>query len=273
MVTDQISGSLAMAMVARVLEKQSRGERVLSLAVGEPMFDTPVEIVEEAASAMKAGMTHYTVSTGIPEVRRAIVAKVKEQNRIIAEEANTIFLPSKFAIYSTFLSLNGERKEVLVPDPGYFYSEPAKLAGLKPVPYQLGSDYDLDLGKIEGKMNKSTAAIMVNSPGNPTGKCLSRKKLEDLYEIASDRGVRIISDEAYEDLVYDTVHFSVGSLEDSPKNVISIFSLSKSFSMTGWRAGYTVASAETVSRIRAIVDDTITCFPPFIEKASAFALL
>ncbi|MEM0158087.1 MAG: pyridoxal phosphate-dependent aminotransferase [Thermoplasmataceae archaeon] len=273
METKRVPNALAMDMVTRVLEKQDRGETVFSLAVGEPMFDTPAEIVNEAISAMKNGMTHYIASSGIGDVRKAITQKVNEQNGIKAKERNTIFLPSKMAIYSTFLALREEGKSVLVPDPGYFYSEPARLAGLEPVPYRLSSNYDLDLEEIESRIDKNTAAIMVNTPGNPTGRCLKKEKLEKLYDMCSDHEILIISDEAYEDLVYSGNHFSVGSLEDKPGIVISIFSLSKSFSMTGWRAGYTVADDQIVRRVQSVIDNTITCFPPFIERASAYALL
>jgi aspartate aminotransferase len=114
--------------------------------------------------------------------------------------------------------------------------------------------------------------ILVNSPSNPTGKVLKRSELEELYEFCSDRKIFIISDEAYEDLVYEGQHFCVGSLEPKPDTVISLFSLSKSYSMTGWRAGYIVASERIVYLINKFLENTITCYPPFIQKASAFAL-
>ncbi|MDG6906762.1 MAG: pyridoxal phosphate-dependent aminotransferase, partial [Nitrososphaerota archaeon] len=104
------------------------------------------------------------------------------------------------------------------------------------------------------------------------GKVLRRKELEELYNHCREKGIYIISDEAYEDLTYDTEHFSVGSLEPSPELVVSIFSLSKSYSMTGWRAGYVVAGATVISLLNRFLEHTVTCFPPFIEKASAFAL-
>ena len=91
-------------------------------------------------------------------------------------------------------------------------------------------------------------------------------------DLSRENGFKIISDEAYEDLVYEKEHVSIGSMEDSPENVISIFTLSKSYSMTGWRSGYTIADEEVIRNMARVIEHTYTCAPPFIQKASAFAL-
>ena len=268
-----LEGSATLEIVNLVLKKQSSGEKVLSLAVGEPVYDTPKEIIKAALEGMNAGMTHYTSSYGIPEVRSAIVKKVARKNRINCTEENTIFLANKMSIYSTFMALARDHgSEVLIPDPGYFYSDPATLAGMKPVSYNLNPDYSLNIGEIKKKISKNTKAIIINTPSNPTGKVYGRKELEELYSLCSENNLKIISDEAYEDLVYDKQHVSIGSLEDSPKLVISIFTLSKSYSMTGWRAGYVVAEKEFIKLLARFMEHAFTCFPPFIQHASAVAL-
>ena len=268
-----LEGSATLEIVNLVLKKQASGEKVLSLAVGEPVYDTPKDIIKAALEGMNAGMTHYTSSYGIPEVRSAIVKKVARKNHINCAEENTIFLASKMSIYATFMALAGDHgSEVLVPDPGYFYSDPAILAGLKPVSYNLNPDYSLNIGEIKKKISKNTKAIIINTPSNPTGKVYGRRELEELYSLCSESNLKIISDEAYEDLVYDKQHVSVGSLEDSPGRVISIFTLSKSYSMTGWRAGYVVAEKEFIRLLARFMEHAFTCFPPFIQHASAVAL-
>ena len=260
-------------IVNEVLRKTSSGEKVYSLAIGEPSYDTPREIVEAAFEGMKNNMTHYTSSMGIPEVRAAIVRKVKRKNGIGCQERNTIFISSKLAIYGILVALrdmNGG--EVLVPDPGYFYTEPAQLAGIDPVPYTLDEDYGLDLESIASRITSRTKAIIINTPSNPTGRVYSRESLERLLEICRERSIRVISDEAYEDLVYSGQHVSIGSLEAEPELVVSLFTLSKSYAMTGWRAGYVVADEMFVKRLGRFMDQTFTCFPPFIQHASALAL-
>ncbi|MGC8515943.1 MAG: pyridoxal phosphate-dependent aminotransferase [Thermoplasmata archaeon] len=272
MFISDFAGSPSLEVVNLVLQKLARGEKVTSLAIGEPMYKTPDKIIEVAYQSMKDGDTHYTSSYGIREVRDAIVEKVGKKNNITASIDNSIFITSKQSIYSSFMALAGKKKKILIPNPGYFYSEPAMLAGLSPVYYNLKKDLSFDTEDIAGKIDHDTAAIVLNSPGNPTGRIVDRGDLETVYEKCKRSGVHIISDEAYEDLVYEKKHFSVGSLEDSPELVITIFSLSKSYSMTGWRAGYTIASPGIVSNIARVLEHTYTCSPPFIQKASAYAL-
>jgi len=272
MFISDLAGSPSLEMVNLVLQKIARGEKVISLAIGEPVYNTPSEIIEVAYESMKSGDTHYTSSYGTQEVREAIVEKVKRKNKINASLENSIFITSKQSIYSTFMAIAGKRKKVLLPNPGYFYSEPAMLAGFSPVRYDLRDDLSLDAEKIAEKIDSDTAAIIINTPGNPTGRVIDRGDLETIYEACRKKGVHIISDEAYEDLVYEKEHFSVGSLEDSPNVVITIFSLSKSYSMTGWRAGYTIAREDIVTNIARVIEHTYTCSPPFIQKASAYAL-
>ncbi len=265
--------SASLEVIGKVMEKISAGEAVYSLAIGEPVFDTPPKIIEAATQGMGKGMTHYVSSLGIPEVRSAIVRKVGRKNRIRCEEKNTIFMSGKMAIFAVYMALDtGKGDEVLVPDPGYFYTEPAVLAGVKAVPYSLNSDYSLDLGEIEGKITPRTRAIIINTPSNPTGRVYPEDDLRKLLELCRSRGIKLVSDEAYEDLTYGTKHVSAGSLESAPETVISIFTLSKSYAMTGWRAGYIIAEEGIIRDLGRYMDQAVTCFPPFVQHASAYAL-
>lgn len=263
----------SLELIGKLMNKISAGETVYSLAIGEPVYDTPREIVEAAEEAMKIGMTHYVSSAGIPEIREAVVRKVARRNRIECSFENTIFMSGKMAVYAIFLALDtGKDDEVLVPDPGYFYTEPARLAGLKAVPYYLKEDYSLDVEDIGKRITPRTRAVVINTPSNPTGKVYSREELEDVLELCTSKGIKLVSDEAYEDLTYGHEHVSVGSLESTPETVVSIFTLSKSYSMTGWRAGYIIAESGFVDSLVKYMDQAVTCFPPFVQHASAFAL-
>jgi aspartate aminotransferase len=273
MLLSEIEGSPSLEVVSLVLQKRAKGEDVISLAIGDPESATPSEIVEAAYSAMKAGDVHYVPSFGTPGVRRAISRKVGRKNGITATPEETIFLPTKHAVYASLFAISELGYEALTPDPGYFYSEPILLSGGKPVRYELNDDFSLNVENIKRKTTPKTKAILVNSPSNPTGRVLIRSELRELYDFCADRDIYIISDDAYEDLVFDGLnHFAVGSIERRPDKVISIFSLSKSYAMTGWRAGYTVASKEVVHSINKFLENTMTCFPPFIQKAAEYAL-
>lgn len=268
----ELEGSPSLEIVNLVLQKLARGEKITSLAIGEPVYKTPKEIVDVASASMYDGDTHYTSSYGIPEVRDAIADKVRRRNKIQAQSCNTIFITAKQAVYAAMMSVAGKRSKILVPNPGYFYTEPALISGLSPVPYDLNDDLSFNVEKVLSLLDEHTAAVMMNTPGNPTGRIIEQNDLELLYDACRKNGTKIISDEAYEDLVYEKKHFSVGSLEERPEVVITIFSLSKSYSMTGWRAGYTIASQAVTTNIARVIEHTYTCSPPFIQKASAYAL-
>ncbi|MGA2628161.1 MAG: aminotransferase class I/II-fold pyridoxal phosphate-dependent enzyme [Candidatus Bathyarchaeia archaeon] len=272
MFLEEVENSPSLEMVNLVLAKVAKGEKVVSLAIGEPSFNTPTEIVEVACEAMRSGDVHYTSSYGTSEVREAIKRKTAKKNGIHAEIPNTIFCTTKYSVYAALAAASNKAYDALLPDPGYFYWEPVVLSGGRPVFYTLNKDFSLDIDDIKKKTTRRTKVILVNSPSNPTGKVLKRTELKELYEFCRDRKIFIISDEAYEDLVYDGQHFCVGSLEPKPEFVISLFSLSKSYAMTGWRAGYVVASERIIYLINKFLENTVTCFPPFIQKASAYAL-
>ncbi len=273
MFLDKIPDSPSSEIFNLALKKQAAGEKVFSLAIGEPSFDTPDPIVKVAHESIKSGGVHYVSSYGTREVREAIVEKVRSKNRIRAETEDTIFLTTKLAVYASLLAVSGESYEALIPDPGYYYTEPVILSGGKPVRYRLAHDYSLDLDEIKARMTPKTRVIVLNTPSNPTGKVLDRRELRSLLDLCLERGIKIISDEAYEDLVYEKQHVSIGSMEERPEAVVSLFSLSKSYAMTGWRAGYLVGDDQTVRKINRFLETAVTCLPPFIQAASAYALL
>ena len=272
MFLDKIRDSPAFEIFNLASKKQAAGEKVFSLAIGEPSFDTPMPIVNAAYESMKSGGGHYSSSWGSKDLREAIVEKVRRKNRVNARLENVIFITTKLSIYASLLSLARPNFEALVPDPGYYYSEPVTLSGGKPVRYRLASNFYLDLEEIKSKITTRTRAIIVNTPSNPAGKVFDKKDLRGLLDLCVERGIKVISDEAYEDLVYEKEHVSLGSMESSPKSVVSLFSLSKSFAMTGWRAGYVVADRETIVKINRFLETAVTCFPPFIQAASAYAI-
>jgi len=272
MFLEDIEGSPSLEMINLVLKKIAAGEKVLSLAIGEPSFQTPKEIIERAYKSMVEGNTHYVSAYGTPEFREAARRKVKRKNGINAQAGNTIFSTTKFSVYASLVAVSNTSYDALLPDPGYFYSEPATLSGGRPIYYRLNEDFSLNMEEIRKKVTKRTKAIIINSPANPTGKVFRKNEIRELYDFCHERGIYLISDEAYEDLVYGVEHFSAGSLEPKPEIVISLYSLSKSYSMTGWRAGYVVAGERIIYLINKFFENTLTCFPPFIQSASAYAL-
>ncbi|MDH2901226.1 MAG: pyridoxal phosphate-dependent aminotransferase [archaeon] len=272
MYLSKLQGSPSLELIYLVLDKKARGEKVVSLAVGDPSFQTPKEIIEVAYQSMLSGDVHYVSSYGTMDIREAIRNKVQRKNSIKAKTEHCIFVTTKFSVYASLLSISETPFDALIPNPGYFYSDPVILAGGNPIYYNLADDFSIDLDEIRRKTTEKTKVIIINSPSNPVGKVFEKNELQSLYDYCREKQIYIISDEAYEDLVYEKKHFSIGSLEPSPDFVISIFSLSKSYAMTGWRAGYVVAGPKIISPVNKFLEHTVSCFPPFIEKASAYAL-
>ncbi|HEY6283345.1 MAG TPA: aminotransferase class I/II-fold pyridoxal phosphate-dependent enzyme [Nitrososphaerales archaeon] len=269
---EELAGSPAYEIFNEVSRRKAAGEDVVSLAIGEPSFATPPEIIEAAYQSMKSGGTHYVGSYGIPELREAISQKVGARNRITADPENTVFITTKLAVYACLMATGIAGGDVLIPDPGYYYSEPVIMNGGRPVRYQLGEDFAIDTDAIKKVSTERTKAIIINTPSNPTGHVSAKSELEEVFEHCKEEGIQILSDESYEDLVYEGEHHSIGAMEDSPSLVYSLFSLSKSYAMTGWRAGYVLASEKKVSLINKFIENTVTCFPPFIQAASAYAI-
>lgn len=270
---EDLSGSKSLELVNLVFDKLSRGEKVTSLAIGEPLQDTDKEIMDIAIKSMYDGNTHYVPSPGIPEFRKSAVEKVNKKNGIKAVIENVIFVPSKLGIYTALMAIGmNSELEILIPDPGYFYEEPVLISGMKPIRYKLNEDFTINLDNIISKISNKTRAIIINDPGNPTGKVFTEKELKSVYDLCVKHNIFIISDEAYEDIIFFGTHKSIGSFEKKPSLVISIFTLSKTFAMTGWRAGYLVASPNIIKNSIKFLENTVTCFPPFIQVASAYAL-
>jgi aspartate aminotransferase len=199
---------------------------------------------------MLAGKTHYIPNNGIPELRTALATKARDQNGLPGIDSNDIFVTNgaMHALFVTFGALLTAGDEVIIPDPMWTeVAENIRLAGGVPVGVRLSAqdDYAYRAEDIEAAITPRTRAIFINTPHNPTGAVLSRDELQAIYDLARRLDLWIVSDEAYEDLIFAPhEHVSIGSLADpDDKRVISIYSFSKSHAMPGLRIGYIVTRA------------------------------
>jgi aspartate/methionine/tyrosine aminotransferase len=181
-------------------------------------------------------------------------------------------IPSKFAIYATILATTSPGDEVLIPNPTYLFEEPVRLAGAKPVFVPLRPDYGLDPAALEAAVTPRTRVVIFATPGNPTGTLLDRRDLQATIEIARDHDLIVASDETYESLVYEGTHVASAALAYGAERVVTLGSFSKTFAMTGWRAGYAVAPPPIRARMVKVVEHTLTCIPPFVQEACRWAL-
>ncbi|MDP2912496.1 MAG: pyridoxal phosphate-dependent aminotransferase, partial [Candidatus Omnitrophota bacterium] len=225
-------------------EMAKQGIDVVSLAAGEPDFDTPEHVKAAAIKAIEAGFTKYTPSSGMPELREAIAREFKKDKGVDYEPSQIVVSNgAKHSLYNIFQALVDEGEEVLIPSP-YWLSYPAMvgMAGGKSVFVQTepASNFKITGKDLRSKITNRTRCLILNSPSNPTGAVYTRDELKMIADIALEHKFFVISDEIYGKLVYDNVECpSIASLGDGIRDrTITVDGVSKSYSMTGWRIGY-----------------------------------
>jgi aspartate aminotransferase len=269
---DQVSESPILSLIDQIFRLRQAGEDVLGLHIGEPDFETPQGIRDAAYRAMNEGFTHYTSAQGLPDLRAAIAQRLRDRNQIPAEAERVVVMTAKFAIYATLLATVSAGDEVLLPDPTYLFEQPVQLVGARPVYVPLRADFSLDVESLRRAVTPRSRLLVLVSPANPTGRVLRREELRAALELAREHHLTVVSDETYESLVYEGVHVSPGRLADPEVPVVTIGSFSKIYAMTGWRAGFVHAPPEVVARLVKVMEHTLSCLPPFIQRACLWAL-
>ena len=270
------SPTVALNAKAKALAKE--GAKVLNFTVGEPDFATPRAIVDVAIRALEAGRTKYGPAGGSPELRQAIAAKLKRENRLdYGADDVVVGIGAKEILFHIALAILNDGDEVLIPTP-YWVSYPDQViaAGARPVllppPADLGRT-PLKIADLEKHATDRTAAVILNSPNNPAGYVYSRELLLELGAYLRDKPWWIISDEIYEYMAFDHPHYSLLELFPELKDrFILVNGLSKGFAMTGWRVGYCAGPAAVTKLVRDLQSHSSTCLPPFIDDAATFAV-
>ncbi len=269
---DEIGESPILSLIDRIFEMRRRGEEVLGLHIGEPDFDTPSGIRDAAYRAMNEGLTHYVSAQGMPDLRGAIAERLAGRHRIPATADDVVVLPAKFAIYATLLATVSPGEEVLLSDPTYLFEQPVRLAGARPVYFPLGREFALDPEALERAISPKSRLLILVSPANPTGRVMRTSEVRAALEVARRHRLTVVSDETYESLIYEGTHVPPAREAAGSVPVITIGSFSKVYAMTGWRAGYAVAPPETRARLVKVMEHTLTCLPPFVQRAALWAL-
>jgi aspartate aminotransferase len=251
---DEIGFSDIVNIRNRIMKLREQGATVYQFEGGEPYMNTPDFVKEAMKRALDENKTRYAPSSGIPELRAAIADKLRTKNNIVAAQANDIMIMNggMQGLFGAFQSVVNPGEEVLVFSP---YWTPIKdliahcegRTVLVPTATARAEGFEKTLA---GYATENTRAIYYNTPQNPTGVVFTRDEARAVARFAQERDLIVLADEAYEDLVYDGEHFSIASLEGMFERTITIFTLSKSFAMTGWRLGYTVAPEPWMTGLR-----------------------
>jgi len=272
------SPSPTLAITSKAKQMKSEGIDVLSFAAGEPDFDTPQNVKDVTIKAIQAGVTKYTPTSGTPEVKQAICAKLKRDNGLDYTPSQIIVSNgAKHSISNAVLALCDRGDEVIIPAPYWVsYPEMVKLADGVPVYVRTdeSTDFKMTPDMLKSAITPKTKILIFNSPSNPTGAVYHRSEIEKIAEIAVANGFYVISDEIYEKVIYDgNEHVSIASFGDEIKKLtITVNGLSKSHSMTGWRVGYVAAEQEIVSAMTRIQDNTTSNPVSFVQSGAVEAL-
>ena len=274
----KIQPSPTLAITNKANQMKAQGIDVVGFGAGEPDFDTPDHIKAVAKKALDDGYTKYTPVPGSPELKDAVIAKLKRDNGLEYKRENIIVsLGAKHSIYNAAQAFLEEGDEVIIPAP-YWVSYPdiALLADATPVIVEAKRDtgFKITPAQLEKAITKKTKLFVLNSPSNPTGAAYTKAELEALAHVIVQKDITVLSDEIYEKVVYDGFEFtSIASLgEEIRKRTILVNGLSKSHSMTGWRIGYLAADKDLVAAMSNIQSQSTSNPVSFCDKASIEAL-
>ena len=244
--------SATIAVTTRAQELKAQGVDVIGFGAGEPDFDTPDYIKDAAIKALKAGKTKYTAAAGIVELRTIIAAKLKKENGLeYSPDQVIVNIGGKHSLYEAMQAVLDPGDEVILPVPYWVtYPETIKLAGATPkiVETDKANSYKITPDQLKETITEKTAILVINSPNNPGGFTYTPQELKAIAQVLEGTTVYVLSDEIYEKLIYgDTKFVSFASLsEDAYNRTLTLNGLSKAFSMTGWRLGYTAGPLEVI---------------------------
>lgn len=274
----RLSSSPTLAVTAKAQQLKASGIDVVSFGAGEPDFDTPQYIKDAAIEALQKGLTKYTPSTGIIQLKEAIVEKFKKDNNLHYEPSQVVVsCGAKHSLYNIIQVICEKEDEIIIPLPYWVsYPEMVIVAQGKSVfiPTKMDDSFKITRAQLKQAITKKTKAVIINSPSNPTGCVYTQKELEQIASLATEHNIFVISDEIYEKLIYDDAkHFSIASLNEKIKALtFTVNGLSKSYSMTGWRMGYLAGPKEAVEKISNLQDHSTSCPTSIAQYAALKAL-
>ncbi|MFA6473045.1 MAG: pyridoxal phosphate-dependent aminotransferase [Candidatus Latescibacterota bacterium] len=273
---NKTTSSMPSSGIRKIMGLSQDIQGCIHLEVGQPDFKTPEHVLEAAAKAAMDGFTRYTPSAGIPELRAAIAKKVNEKNGIPIGPQNVVVSPGAVcSIFTTLLALVEPGDEVLIPDPGWpNYMMQMGCLSATGVRYPLDSKrgFQIDFDALEKLVTPKTKVLLINTPANPTGAVFPAEDVRKIVEFANAHDIFVISDEVYEEILFDGKHTSTG-VYDTEGRVATIFGFSKTYAVTGLRVGYTVAHNEKmVQLITKLQEPVISCASGISQKACLAAI-
>ncbi len=271
-----MSGEGALSVFARAKTLEAQGRSIIHLELGEPDFHAGKSVIESVTAALAAGKDRYCAVAGVPALQGEIASYLAQTRSITVSPANIVIAPGcKTALFLAMMALLEPGDEVLFPDPG-FPGYPSIALGLCAVPVPFGlrarNQFQPDPAEVVSKITPRTRMMILNSPGNPTGTVYTDAVQQALAEIAVKHDLWVLSDEIYARIIYGGEYLSMLRYPGMPERTLILDGFSKSFAMTGWRLGYTVAPPDVVPALVMLAINSYTCVAEFAQYAAIDAL-
>ena len=272
---NRIEVSATMAITAEALRLKATGIKLSDFGAGEPHFETPRHIKDAAIEAINQGVTRYTAVAGTPEVRKAICARhAQDFGTDYAPEECVFSTGGKLALFNAIQVLVDHGDEVILPVPYWVsFKDIIQYAGgvVKYVESHENENFRVTAQMIEAAMTEKTKAIILNSPSNPSGAVIARSDLEAIVRLAHERGVYVLLDETYSYLDFEGKPFSGASVTECKEHVVVLGSFSKTYAMTGWRAGFALGPKQVIAAMSKLQSQSTSSATAFVQKACVAA--
>lgn len=271
-----MTGEGALSVYARAKELEAQGRSIIHLELGEPDFHPGQSVIESAQKALAEGKDRYCPMAGVPALKQEIAAYLDRTRGIKVSADNVVLAPGcKISLFQSMMALLEPGDEVLYPDPGFpGYASIARGLGAVPVAFTLSgrNQFQPDPAEVAAKITPRTRMLITNSPGNPTGTVYTDEVQRGLAALSVKHDLWVLSDEIYARIIYGGEYLSMLRYPGMAERTLIIDGFSKSFAMTGWRLGYTVAPPEVVPALVMMVVNSYTCVAEFTQYAAIDAL-
>lgn len=269
------AGLLPRSAIREIMSLAAGRSDVIHLEVGEPDFGTPAHIVERACADVRNGATRYTGNAGRPSLRTAVAARASRAGVAVGPERVIVTVGAIGALFTALMTVIDSGDEVLIPDPGWpNYESIVVLAGGVPVRYPLPASRGFvpDPDDLRARIGPRTKAIVLNSPGNPTGAVFPAEIVARIGALAAETGVHLVSDEIYEDIVFDGAHHESFMRHTPADRLFVVSGASKSYAMTGWRLGWLICPPDAAPIAEKLQEPVVSCAPAPSQAAAEAAL-
>ncbi len=266
----------AFEVLVRARALEAKGRDVIHLEIGEPDFDTPANVAEAGAAAIREGWTHYGPSSGHPDLRQVIADYLNRSRGTAYGPENVIVTPGgKPIMFFLILALLEEGDDAIFPDPGFpIYRSMIDFVGARaiPLPIREENDFRLDVSELESLLTPQAKFLIINSPANPTGGVLTKADLGAIARIAVEHDLFVLADEIYSEIIYDGEHHSVATFPGMVERTAILDGFSKTYAMTGWRLGYGAMPEWLADQVSKLMVNSVSCTTSLVQRAGLEAL-